>query len=71
MGKVTSAERGTLVTMCTVICTNRNYFPPYFIFPRQHFEPHLLNGAPVGFKGPAFKTEWMTADSCLKTFSGS
>lgn len=61
VGKITSAERGTLVTMCATICANGTFVPPFFIFPRKNFRPHMLNGAPPGSVGVANPTGWMTA----------
>lgn len=66
VGKITSAERGTLVTMCNTICANGTYTPPMFVFPRHNFKPHMLNGAPPGSKGAAHPTGWMTSQNFLK-----
>lgn len=63
IGKVTSAERGTLVTMCTAICANGTFVPPFFIFPRKNFRPHMLNGAPMGSDGAAYPSGWMTSEN--------
>ncbi|XP_031335664.1 uncharacterized protein LOC116165389 [Photinus pyralis] len=35
VGKITSGERGVLVTMCATICANGTYVPPFFVFPRK------------------------------------
>jgi hypothetical protein len=37
VGKVTSAERGVLVTMVGTISASGQYFPPYRIFPCKKF----------------------------------
>lgn len=66
VGKVTSAERGILVTMCVAICANGSSIPPFFVFPRQHFKAHMLNGAPPGSKGAAHKSGWMTSENFVK-----
>lgn len=49
IGCITSAERGSLVTMCACISAIGNSVPPYFIFPRANFkvERRLVN-APAG-----------------------
>nr|XP_047122403.1 uncharacterized protein LOC105843077 isoform X2 [Hydra vulgaris] len=39
--KVTSAERGTLVTTCIIISASGQYLPPVIIFPRVHFKEHM------------------------------
>lgn len=59
VGKITSGERGVLVTMCA----NGTYIPPFLVFPRKHFKPHMLEGCPPGTKGAAFPTGWMTQET--------
>jgi transposase-like protein len=64
IGKVTSGERGQLVTMCTAINALGNTIPPFFVFPRVNFKDHMLHGAPPGSAGSAYQSGWMTS----KTF---
>ena len=52
-GAITSAERGTLITVVGTISACGNFIPPCFIFPRVKFQRHFLNGAPPGSKGDA------------------
>ncbi|KAJ8949411.1 hypothetical protein NQ318_007510 [Aromia moschata] len=66
VGKVTSSERGVLVTMCVAICANGQYMPPFFVFPRKNFKPHMINCAPPGSKGTAHPSGWMTVENFLK-----
>ncbi|XP_047142247.1 uncharacterized protein LOC124816638 [Hydra vulgaris] len=66
VGQVTSAERGTLVTVCCGINALGNSIPPFFIFPRVIFKTYMLNDAPVGSDGAAHPSGWMTASSFLK-----
>ena len=66
VGRVTSAERGTLVTMVRAINALGNAIPPFFIFPRVHFKDYMLKGAPAGSGGAAHSSGWMTADNFLK-----
>lgn len=63
VGKVTSAERGTLVTMCATICANGTFIPPYFVFPRKNFKQFMLIGAPPGSDGSAHTSGWMTSEN--------
>ncbi|XP_004210946.2 uncharacterized protein LOC101237870 [Hydra vulgaris] len=63
--KVTSAERGTLVTTCIIISAPGQYHPPVIIFPRVHFKEHMLLGAPSGSLGLACKTGWMNGELFL------
>ena len=51
IGAITSAERGTLITVVGAISARGNFIPPYFIFPRVKFQRHFHNGAPTGSKG--------------------
>lgn len=60
--KVTSAEKGTLVTTCCIVSAAGNSLPPVMVFPRVHFKEHMLNGAPPGTLGLASPSGWMNAD---------
>ena len=61
VGKITSAERGQLVTVCCTINAIGNSIPPYMVFPRVHFKNAMLKGAPPGTAGNATPSGWMTA----------
>lgn len=37
IGRITSAERGALVTMAVAVSAAGNSIPPFFVFPRAHF----------------------------------
>lgn len=50
VGKVTSAERGSLVTAIACSSASGTYVPPTLIFPRKREKPELLDGAPPGSK---------------------
>jgi hypothetical protein len=63
VGQITSAERGTLVTMCGAINATGNSIPPFMVFPRVHFKEHMIAGAPPGTRGVANPSGWMTADT--------
>jgi hypothetical protein len=63
VGKVTSAERGSLVTLCCAVNALGNSLPPFFVFPRVYFRDAMLFGAPPGSKGTAHPSGWMTSDS--------
>ncbi|XP_065667788.1 uncharacterized protein LOC136088062 [Hydra vulgaris] len=68
IGQVTSAERGTLVTMVGCINGFGNFIPPFLIFPRVHFRSHMLKGAPTGTKGDANPSGWINIEIFLKWF---
>lgn len=61
IGKVTSAERGTLVTTCCIICANGNALPPIMVFPRKKFKDHMIKNTPAGTLGLASPTGWMNS----------
>lgn len=59
VGSLTSAERGTLVTMALAVSAAGNSIPPLFVFPRVHFRDHFLQNAPPGSIGTANPSGWM------------
>lgn len=61
VGQITSGERGVLVTACCIINAAGQAVPPYLIFPRVNFKPHMLNGAPNGAGGNANKSGWVNS----------
>ena len=58
IGGMTSAERGTNVTMIAAVNATGNSIPPLFVFPRVNFKPFMLNGAPCGSIGSANPSGW-------------
>ncbi len=66
VSKLSSAERGELVTVVGGISATGVYVPPLFIFPRQRVHEHYKIGAPAGsfFLGNA--SGWMTKETFLK-----
>lgn len=62
LNQATSAERGTLVTGCCIICANGTYLPPALVFPRANIQPYMTKDAPVGTLGIAQPTGWMNED---------
>lgn len=66
IGRITSAERGTLVTMAISVSAIGNSTPPFFVFPRVHFKDHFLNGAPAGSAGSANPSGWMQEEQFLE-----
>ncbi|KAF2893777.1 hypothetical protein ILUMI_12395 [Ignelater luminosus] len=59
VGQVTSGESGILITVCRFINAIGNTVPPFMIFPRVNFKPHMLNGSPAGTAGAATKSGWI------------
>ena len=66
VGKVTSAERGVLVTMVGTISASGQYLPPYLIFPRKKFQPLMLTGAPANSAGGASPSGWVNQELFLE-----
>ena len=65
VGSITSAERGTLVTMALACNAMGNIIPPHFIFPRKRFLPHFVLGGPEGCLGTANGSGWMQEEDFL------
>ena len=51
VGKLTSAERGTLVSMLCACNAADGYLPPMFIFPRKRMNGTPINSAPPSSRG--------------------
>lgn len=66
VGQITSAERGTTITMCAGVRVTGNLFPPFYIFPRVHFKENLMlrNAAP-GSSGTANPSGWQTVETLM------
>lgn len=64
--KITSGEKGTLVTTCAIVCASGQCLPPVLIFPRKNFKDYMLTGAPTGALGLAYPTGWMNAELFLE-----
>lgn len=63
VGNVTSAERGTLVTLCCGVSAGGTFIPPFFVFPRVNFKDYMLSGAFPGSVGVAHPSGWMSAEN--------
>lgn len=61
VSKVTSAERGELVTVCSAINAVGVSLPPFFIFPRKNWQNRMTDNAPPGSAGAPHPSGWMTA----------
>ena len=65
IGSVTSGERGSLVTMCAVVCAARNSVLPMFIFPRRNVKDHFIRDGPTGCVGVTHPPGWMATEKFL------
>jgi uncharacterized protein YraI len=56
---LTSAERGSLMTI--VVCMNAtgHFVPPFIIFPRKNMSAQLMRGCPPGSVGVAHPSGWI------------
>lgn len=66
IGKMTSAERGTLVTVALSVNAAGTFIPPFIVFPRVHFKEHFLRDGPIGCTGDANPSGWMMETNFLK-----
>ena len=66
VGKITSAERGILVTMLATVNAIGNAIPPFMVFAWVHFKDLMVHGAPPGTVGSVHVSGWMTADTCFR-----
>ena len=66
MGGMTSAERGTNVTMVYGVNAIGNSIPPMFLFPRKFFKSHFNRDGPAGCVSSANSSGWMTGPDFLK-----
>ncbi|XP_071563109.1 uncharacterized protein [Temnothorax nylanderi] len=64
--RVSSAERGNLVTLTMAVSAIGQFLPPFFIFPRKHFKEYFLNGGLPGCTGEANPNGWMNAQHFVK-----
>ena len=65
VGRIVSAERGTLVTIVCAINAMGISVPPMFLFPRKNYRDHFLRGAPPGSTGIANGSGWMKEEDFL------
>ena len=63
IGKMTSGERGTTVTVMCAMSAAGSYIPPMLIFPRKRLAEGLMRGAPTGAIGAVSDSGW--TDSTL------
>lgn len=62
VSKLTSAERGSLMTLVTCMSASGIYVPPLIIFPRKNMKAELLNGTPPGTISECHPSGWIQMD---------
>lgn len=60
--KMTSGERGTLVTLCCCVSAKRTTIPSFLMFPKVTVKEYMKAGAPPGTEVMAHMTGWMTTE---------
>ena len=66
VGKITSAERGSTVTLTCAMSTVDTYLPPMYIFPRKRMVEVLMNGAPTQNVGYVSDSGWTDSKLFVK-----
>ncbi|XP_030752233.1 uncharacterized protein LOC115879477 [Sitophilus oryzae] len=66
VGALTSAERGTLVTLTCAVNAVGNVVPPMFIYPRIRYQEHFIRDGPIGSTGTGNASGWMQDTEFLK-----
>ena len=66
IGQLTSAERGSHITMCAAVNALGNSMPPMFVFPRVNYHDHFVRDGPAGCIGASHPSGWMTAPNFVK-----
>lgn len=65
VGALTSAERGTLVTLAFAANALGNPKPPMFVFPRVRYHDHFLRDRPMGSIGAGNSSGWMQDETFI------
>lgn len=62
VGQITSAERGSLMTLALAVSASGNSIPPFYIFPRKKMSPTYMEYASKESVGYANGSGWMQQD---------
>lgn len=62
VSKITSGERGTLVTTCCIVSASGTALPPVMVFPRKNFKNYMTKNTPAGTLGLATPSGWMNSE---------
>jgi hypothetical protein len=68
VSSLSSAERGSLVTIVTCMNVIGMYVPPLLVFPRCNMKAELLDGAPPGSIAACHKAGWIQKESFTQWF---
>lgn len=59
IASLTSAERGSLITIVVAMNATGHFVPPFIIFPRKNMSEQLMRGSPPGAVGVAHPSGWI------------
>ena len=62
VGAISSAERGSLVTVVCCMSAGGTFIPPLLIFPRKNMTDTLMKGAPPGSIGRCHPSGWIQSN---------
>ncbi|XP_050684750.1 uncharacterized protein LOC126979466 [Leptidea sinapis] len=65
---ITSADRGTTITIEICFSASGQYMPPIMVYPRKRMDPQLMLNAAPGAWGVYSDSGWMTAELFLGWF---
>ncbi|KAG8196604.1 hypothetical protein JTE90_014163 [Oedothorax gibbosus] len=65
---LTSAERGSLVTIILCMSAGGDFVPPLVVFPRKDMDEQLLRGAPPGTIASCHPSGWIQTNIFTKWF---
>ncbi|XP_063216887.1 uncharacterized protein LOC134527855 isoform X1 [Bacillus rossius redtenbacheri] len=68
IGALTSAERGSLVTIIPCMSAGGQFIPPLIIFPRKNMNEQLMRGAPPGSIATCHPSGWVQTNIITKWF---
>ncbi|KAK9739712.1 DDE superfamily endonuclease [Popillia japonica] len=68
VGAITSAERGSLVTVICCMSAGGTFVPPMMIFPRKNMTDTLMRGAPPASLGRCHRSGWIQTDLFTEWF---
>jgi len=66
VGQITSAERGSMITLAFVVSASGNSIPPFYLFPRKKLNPLYLTHASSETVGFANESGWMQQAEFVK-----
>ena len=66
VSQISTAERGTLVTMVGIVNAAGQHIPPVYVCPRKRPNPLFMRGAFTGSLGLFSESGWMTSELHLE-----